>query len=41
MNSEFAGLVETLHPSFERLISMESVGGALPREMPLQGVYLF
>lgn len=42
MNPDFARFVETLHPSFERLIAMEPVrGGTLPRDMPLQGVYLF
>jgi len=42
MNPTFASVVESLHPSLEKLISMTPVSdGALPRDMPSQGVYLF
>lgn len=42
MNPDFAAMAESLHPSFERLIGGRAfTGGALPRDMPLSGVYLF
>jgi hypothetical protein len=42
MNPDFARFVEALHPSFERLIAAKPFsGGKLPRDIPLQGVYLF
>ena len=42
MNSDFRNLVENMHPSFEKLISMEPYrNGDLPKSMPSKGVYLF
>lgn len=42
MDSRFAQMVETLHPSFERLVAMPAIGqGRFPRPMPMSGVYLF
>lgn len=42
MHPLFAATVESLHPSFERLMSMPAIsGGALPAGMPKSGVYLF
>ena len=42
MDQNFAEAVESLHPSFERLLTMTPAGhGRLPRDMPKQGVYLF
>lgn len=42
MHPRFAATVETLHPSFERLMTMAPVSqGRLPRDMPKSGVYLF
>jgi hypothetical protein len=42
MDVRFARIVERLHPSLERLVSMAPAGkGKLPKELPQQGVYLF
>jgi len=42
MNSKFANLIESLHPSFERLMAMESLtNSTLPMGMPRSGIYLF
>lgn len=42
MHPRFASVVNGLHASFERLISMEPVKGhPPPRDMPISGVYLF
>lgn len=42
MNRKFAALVETLAPKLERLLAMPALAhGALPRDMPQSGVYLF
>ena len=42
MDPKFATLVETLAPKLEQLLAMAPLGyGALPRDMPLSGVYLF
>jgi hypothetical protein len=42
MDKTFAALVETLAPKLEQLLAMEPLAyGALPREMPKSGVYLF
>ena len=42
MNPKFAALVESLEPSFQRLVSMPPVTAAsLPRAMPTRGIYLF
>lgn len=42
MNEMFREHVESLHPSFERLMAMPSVKAcALPKEMPVRGIYLF
>ena len=42
MDPKFAALVETLAPKLERLLAAQPLPyGALPREMPKSGVYLF
>jgi hypothetical protein len=42
MNPKFAALIETLGPKLERLLAMQPLTyGALPRDMPKSGVYLF
>lgn len=42
MHYLFAKMVESLHPSFERLVAGPAfTGGALPLAMPKSGVYLF
>lgn len=42
MDAKFAALVETLAPKLERLLAMPPLAyGALPRDMPRSGVYLF
>jgi hypothetical protein len=42
MNPKFAALVESLEPTFQRLIQMEPVSAdRLPRSMPARGIYLF
>lgn len=42
MNDSFRKHVESLHPSFERLMAMAPVKVcALPKEMPKRGIYLF
>jgi hypothetical protein len=42
MDQKFAKLVETLAPKLERLLAMQPLAyGALPRDMPDSGVYLF
>lgn len=43
MHPKFAAVVESLHPSFERLMSMEPLRGTLPSRAttPKSGVYLF
>ena len=42
MNQHFAEAVETLAPSFRRLLAMEPVKPvSLPKRMPKEGVYLF
>jgi hypothetical protein len=42
MDPKFAALVETLAPKLDRLILMKPLAyGALPRDMPKSGVYLF
>ena len=42
MNERFAGVIESLHPSFEKLLHMAPVTTTtLPRGMPSSGVYLF
>ena len=42
MNDAFRQHVESLHPSFERLMAMRPVKVyALPKEMPKRGIYLF
>jgi hypothetical protein len=42
MDQKFAALVETLAPKLERLLAMQPLAyGALPRDMPKSGVYLF
>jgi len=42
MDPKFAALVEALAPKLERLLAMQPVRlGALPRDMPCSGVYLF
>ncbi len=42
MNPKFAAVVESLEPSFQRLVGMEPVTiSTLPKEMPKSGVYLF
>ena len=42
MDQKFAALVETLAPKLEWLLDMpSSTYGALPRDMPQSGVYLF
>jgi len=42
MDKRFASVIESLHPSFEKLVHMEPVTtGTLPRHMPKSGVYLF
>lgn len=42
MHPAFREVVDTLHPSFERLISMQFVNSScLPKAVPKQGVYLF
>lgn len=39
--TKFAKLVESLQPSFERLLAMGPVStGTLPRDMPISGIYL-
>ena len=42
MDPKFAALVETLAPKLERLLAMQPLAyGALRRDMPKSGVYLF
>jgi hypothetical protein len=42
MDDTFRQAVESLHPSFERLMSMQPCrDGQLPEKMPKAGVYLF
>lgn len=42
MNPKFATLVESLEPSYQKLVSMVPVNASsLPRSMPTQGIYLF
>jgi hypothetical protein len=42
MNEVFKEYIESLEPSFQRLMQMEPVSVAtLPREMPRSGIYLF
>ena len=42
MIKKFAVLVESLHPSFERLMAMEPIKERrFPKPMPTHGVYLF
>jgi hypothetical protein len=42
MDPKFAALVETLAPKLEQLLAMQPLDyGALPRDMPRSGVYLF
>jgi hypothetical protein len=42
MDSKFATLVETLAPKLERLLAIPPLAyGALPRDMPTSGIYLF
>ncbi len=42
MDPKFAALVETLAPKLERLLAAPPLAyGALPRDMPKSGVYLF
>ena len=42
MNQHFAEVVETLDPSFHRLMAMDPVTPiSLPKRMPKEGVYLF
>jgi hypothetical protein len=42
MDPRFASVVESLDPSFRRLLSMSPVTYAtLPRQMPTSGIYLF
>jgi hypothetical protein len=42
MDQKFGVLVETLAPKLERLLAMQPLArGALAREMPKSGVYLF
>lgn len=42
MNPKFSALVESLDPSFQRLISMPPVTAtSLPLGMPTRGIYLF
>jgi hypothetical protein len=42
MNKRFQGLVDRLHPAFERLIEMSPAEPCqLPKGMPTHGIYLF
>ena len=42
MNSKFLELVDSLEPKYLALLSMPPVRfGALPKEIPLRGIYLF
>jgi predicted GIY-YIG superfamily endonuclease len=42
MNVRFAALVDSLHPSFLKLMSMvPATGGTIPRQPPISGIYLF
>lgn len=42
MNPGFKSLVESLEPKYRALVGMTPVKcGALPREMPIRGIYLF
>ena len=42
MNETFRNLIESLEPSYQRLMQMEPVTvAALPRDMPTSGIYLF
>ena len=42
VHPRFAAVVESLEPSFRRLIDMEPVRyGALPKQIPRSGIYLF
>jgi predicted GIY-YIG superfamily endonuclease len=42
VNVKFAQVVESLEPSFQKLIAMTPVAGDhLPRSMPKRGIYLF
>lgn len=42
MDPEFKNLVESLEPKYRTLVGMAPVKyGALPREIPIRGIYLF
>lgn len=42
MDPEFKSLVESLEPKYRTLVGMTPVKyGALPREIPIRGIYLF
>lgn len=42
MNRAFAQLIESLEPKYQSLVTMRPVKyGALPRELPARGIYLF
>ncbi|MFP6814921.1 MAG: GIY-YIG nuclease family protein, partial [Pseudomonadales bacterium] len=42
MNERFLDVIDSLHPSFERLLEMEPVSTTtLPKGTPKSGVYLF
>jgi len=42
MDAKFKAAIESLHASYERLMSMKPLKvAALPKDMPTQGVYLF
>jgi predicted GIY-YIG superfamily endonuclease len=42
MNADFRRLIESLDPALRQLVGMEPVrAGALPRNMPKAGIYLF
>lgn len=42
MNQEFKDLMDTLHPSLEKLLQMTPSKGRLPPiDMPKQGIYIF
>jgi predicted GIY-YIG superfamily endonuclease len=42
MDPEFKNLVESLEPKYRALVGMAPVKyGALPREIPIRGIYLF
>jgi hypothetical protein len=41
MHKRFAHIVDSLHPSFERMLAMKPVSpSSLPKVMPLSGIYL-